>query len=213
MSKIKNHPVIWTGPDNAEKLLILAHGAGAPMDTEFMNFFAETLARKNIKILRFEFPYMAIRRDGGGKRPPNPLKTLLTSWRQIIDESRKKHKGPIFIGGKSMGGRIASMVADDCDVNGLILLGYPFYAPGKLDKPRIDHLINLKTPALILQGERDPMGSEDIVSRYILSNKIKVVWLKDGNHDLKPRIKSGRSHHDNLVQSAIEISDFIEALK
>lgn len=213
MSKIKNHPVIWTGPDNAENLLILAHGAGAPMDTDFMNYFAETLVQNNIKILRFEFPYMAIRRDGGGKRPPNPLNTLLTSWHQIIEESQKNHKGPIFIGGKSMGGRIASMVADECGVQGLILLGYPFYAPGKLDKPRIDHLMSLKTPTLILQGERDPMGSKDIVSQYKLSDKIKIVWLTDGNHDLKPRLKSGRSQHDNLEQSAIEIADFIEALK
>lgn len=213
MSKIKNLPVIWTGPDNAENLLILAHGAGAPMDTDFMNFFAETLARNNMKVLRFEFPYMAIRRDGGGKRPPNPLNILLTSWRQIIEESRESHKGQIFIGGKSMGGRIASMVADECAVNGLILLGYPFYAPGKMNKPRIGHLINIKTPTLILQGERDPMGSKELVSRYKLSDKIKIVWLKDGNHDLKPRIKSGRSHHDNLEQSATEIADFIQGLK
>lgn len=172
MSEIKNLPKITTGPENARNLLILAHGAGAPMDTDFMNYFAHELMSVDLRILRFEFPYMAMRRAGHGKRPPNPQKILLQCWRQIISEERGSYKGNIFIGGKSMGGRMASMVADECNVVGLILLGYPFYAPGKMDKPRIDHLRNIKTPSIVLQGERDPMGSKQIVNQYELSDAI-----------------------------------------
>lgn len=210
MSKINNLPIIWNGPISAEKIVILAHGAGAPMDTDFMNFFAEYLAAKNIRVLRFEFPYMALRREGHGRRPPNPQKVLLTSWRQIISECRKQHTGAIFIGGKSMGGRMASMIADECEADGLILLGYPFYAPGKHDKPRIDHLVDLKTRTLVVQGERDPMGSKEVVEEYDLSNTINTIWLDDGNHDLKPRVKSGISHNDNLCRAAVVIEKFLQ---
>lgn len=210
MSKINNLPIIWDGPKSSEKIVILAHGAGAPMDTDFMNFFAEYLAKNNVRVLRFEFPYMALRREGHGRRPPNPQKTLLTSWRQIISECRNQHTGPIYIGGKSMGGRMASMIADECDVDGLVLLGYPFYAPGKQDKPRIEHLLDIKTRTLILQGERDPMGSKEVVESYDLSGVINTIWLGDGNHDLKPRIKSGISHDDNLKRAALEIVKFLQ---
>ncbi len=210
MSKINNLPVIWNGPKSSEKIVILAHGAGAPMDTDFMNFFAEYLAEHNVRVLRFEFPYMALRREGHGRRPPNPQKTLLASWRQIISECRNQHSGPIYIGGKSMGGRMASMIADECDVDGLVLLGYPFYAPGKRDKPRIEHLLNIKTSTLILQGERDPMGSKEVVESYGLSDAIKTIWLADGNHDLRPRVKSGSSHDDNLNCAALEIVKFVQ---
>lgn len=201
-------PTILDGSDDAKSLLILAHGAGAPMDTDFMNYFAKNLAGPNLRILRFEFPYMALRRDGYGRRPPDRQKILLDSWRQIIEETRQYHTGNIFIGGKSMGGRMASMIADECNVTGLVILGYPFYAPGKEDKPRIEHLTNLKTPCLILQGERDPMGSREIVGKYALSRVISIKWICDGNHDLKPRVRSGRSHGENLAESVSFIKTF-----
>jgi len=209
LSELSNLPTLWNGSQSAENLLILAHGAGAPMDTEFMNFFAEKLAKANIKVLRFEFPYMALRRRGHGRRPPNTQKILLSSWRDIITECRKIHSGSIFIGGKSMGGRMASMVADECGVAGLIVLGYPFYAPSKQDKPRIEHLLKLKTPSLILQGERDPMGAREIVESYNLSEEIKIIWLGDGNHDLKPRKKSGITEQENFQRALNEISSAI----
>ena len=211
MSKQNNIPMIWDGPENAENCVVLAHGAGAPMDSEFMNFFAQRLAVANIRVLRFEFPYMALRREGHGGRPPNPRETLLTSWRQVIALCRKKHDGTLFIGGKSMGGRVASMIADECMVDGLVLLGYPFYAPGKQDKPRIDHLIGLKTPALVLQGERDTMGSKQTVETYSLSEQIKITWLEDGNHDLKPRKKSGIGEEDNRMKALSDILNFINS--
>lgn len=206
-------PTICDGSDEAKNLLILAHGAGAPMDTDFMNYFTKNLAGPNLRILRFEFPYMALRREGHGRRPPDRQKILLDSWRQIIKEARKYHTGNIFIGGKSMGGRMASMIADECSVTGLVILGYPFYAAGKADKPRIEHLINLKTSCLVLQGERDPMGSREVVGKYDLSRAIQIKWICDGNHDLKPRVRSGRSHMENLAQSVFFIQTFQEDFK
>jgi len=102
------------------------------------------------------------------------------------------------------------MIADECNEEGLVLLGYPFYAPGKQDKPRIEHLLTLKTKTLILQGERDPMGSKEVVEAYDLSEVIKTIWLGDGNHDLKPRIKSGLTHDENLQRAASEIINFLQ---
>ena len=181
------------------------------MDTDFMNFFANTLAEHSIRVLRFEFPYMALRREGKGKRPPNTLKILLTSWRQIIEACRLSHKGSIYIGGKSMGGRLATMIADEEAVQGVICLGYPFYASGKADTPRIEHLLSMKTPALFLQGERDIMGSKEDVSKYALSNQVIIRWIRDGDHSLKPRKKSGYTELDNLNEVENEIRIFIRS--
>jgi len=108
-----------------------------------------------------------------------------------------------------MGGRMASMIADQEGVTGLICLGYPFYAPGKQDKPRIDHLENLRTRTLILQGERDSMGSKEIVENYSLSNQLSISWLPDGDHGLKPRKKSGFTEEGNFNLASNLILNFI----
>jgi predicted alpha/beta-hydrolase family hydrolase len=96
-----------------------------------------------------------------------------------------------------MGGRMASMIADEMGVKGLVCLGYPFYAPGKSDKPRIEHLQSLRTPTLIAQGERDAMGNQEAVLGYQLSDVINFQWLKDGDHSFKPRKKSGATEREN----------------
>ena len=210
MSKMNNIPLLYNGPDEAKSLYIFAHGAGAPMDTEFMNYFTDHLADAGVRILRFEFPYMALRRDGHGGRPPNGQKILLETWRQVISKARETHKGAIYIGGKSMGGRMASMIADECSVSGLILLGYPFYAPKKIDKPRIEHLIDIKTPTLILQGERDVMGSKEVVEKYPLSKNINISWVTDGDHGLVPRKKSGLTSEDNYSAAITIIRNFLK---
>jgi uncharacterized protein len=208
VSEIHNMPMLWDGPIASETLLILAHGAGSPMDTPFMTYLAQHIADHKIRVLRFEFPYMALRRKTKTKRPPNPQQILLTSWRTIIDHYASSYKR-LFVGGKSMGGRMASMVADDCMADGLICIGYPFYAAGKPEKTRIAHLQNLNTRTLFLQGERDQTGSKDIVKTYPLSSSIKVSWIADGNHDLKPRVKTGLSQADNLEKAFNEIVKFI----
>lgn len=197
--------------------VILAHGAGALMDSAFMNTIAEGVAEKGVRVWRFEFPYMCERRVTGKKRPPNTQKVLLESWREVFHQVGEQLKSmgceqePVFIGGKSMGGRMASLLADDIKPSGLVCLGYPFHALGKPEKPRTEHLADIVTPTLILQGTRDPMGNQERVSEYLLAEKIELFWLQDGDHDLKPRVKSGLTHQGNMALAAQRIVDFILA--
>ena len=114
-----------------------------------------------------------------------------------------------MIGGKSMGGRIASMVADDAAVRGVVCLGYPFHPPGKLEKTRTNHLENLRTPTLILQGTRDSFGSPEEVRGYKLSSAIRIEWLEDGDHSFKPRARSGRTEADNVRAAIALVAEFI----
>ncbi len=197
------------GPRTARDALVLAHGAGAPMDSPFMQAIAEGAAAAGIKVVRFEFPYMRRRREGGRGGAPDPQPILIQSWRETIDELGGGER--LFIGGKSLGGRIASMVADEARVRGLVCLGYPFHPPGNPGKTRTQHLENLKTPALILQGTRDSFGRPDEIAKYKLSRKIRIEWIDDGDHSFKPRASSGRTEADNL-RAAIElVTEFVKS--
>jgi predicted alpha/beta-hydrolase family hydrolase len=188
---------------------IMAHGAGAPMDSDWMNSVAKGISSHHIRVVRFEFPYMQERRISGTKRPPNSKSILIQAWDQIIErELAKGHQ--VYIGGKSMGGRIASMVADQHDVSGCIVLGFPFHAPGKAPGDRILHLAKLKTPSVIIQGTRDTMGSQQECSLYDLSKKIRFHWLEDGDHSFKPRKKSGLTQEEHIESAINAIVHFIK---
>lgn len=189
--------------------LILAHGAGAPMDSECMTDMAARLAVRGVNVMRFEFPYMAQRRLDGRKRPPNPQAQLLDCWRQVYAQVRPHVAGRLAVGGKSMGGRMASLVADELGADALVCLGYPFYAVGKPEKPRVAHLAAIKTPTLIVQGERDALGNREAVEGYELSGAITLHWLATGNHDLKPLKTSGFSHEQHLDTTAETVSVFV----
>jgi len=206
----QTHGWLWSAPAPADHgtpaTLILAHGAGAPMDSEFMNDIAERLAALGVGVLRFEFPYMAQRRIDGGKRPPNPQPQLLECWREVYAEIRLNIRGRLAIGGKSMGGRMASLLADELQPDALICLGYPFYAVGKPEKPRVAHLADLLTPTLIIQGERDALGNREAVEGYTFSRQILVHWLPTANHDLKPLKAAGVSYQACLQDAAEQIA-------
>ena len=189
--------------------LILAHGAGAPMDSAWMTGMAERLAARGVNVLRFEFPYMAQRRLDGGKRPPNQQAKLLECWRQVYAGVRQHVAGQIAIGGKSMGGRMASLVADELNADALVCLGYPFYAAGKPEKPRVAHLAQLKTPTLIVQGERDALGNRAAVEAYTLAPGIELMWLEAADHDLKPLKASGFTHEQHLDAAADRIAGWL----
>ena len=201
--------IIFDGPADARLTLALAHGAGAPMDSPFMDAFAAGIAARGHRVARFEFPYMAERRETGRKRPPDRQPVLLDTWRQVIAAL-----GPdkLVIGGKSMGGRMASLIADAAGVRGLVCLGYPFHPPGKPEKTRTAHLEALTTPCLIVQGERDPMGTTADVAGYALASSIELKWLPDGNHDLKPRKASGRTEAENWADGITAVADFLDRL-
>src|ERR1700675_4918447 len=153
--------LLVNGSRDARITLVLAHGAGAAMDSRFMNIVAEAIGGAEVRVVRFEFPYMAARRTSGKRGAPDREPVLLDSWRRVI--AKLGDAATIVIGGKSMGGRIASLVADEAGVSGLVCLGYPFHPVGKPDKLRVEHLRTIKTPTLILQGERDPFGSREEV--------------------------------------------------
>lgn len=196
---------LWDdAPQGAAATLILAHGAGAPMDSPFMQHMAQGLAARGVRVVRFEFAYMAQRRLDERKRPPNPQAQLLQQWRDVYALVRQRVAGPLAIGGKSMGGRMASLLADELGASALICLGYPFYAAGKPEKPRVAHLAELRTPTLIIQGERDALGNRQAVAGYDLSPAIEVHWLQAADHDLKPLKASGFSHTQHL-DSAVQI--------
>jgi len=198
------------GPRRAPWTIVLAHGAGAPMDSPFMNRVASGLAASGHRVLRFEFPYMQKRRETGRGGGPDREPVLRKAWAEAIAAAGKPAK--LVIGGKSMGGRIASMVVDDSGVAGLVCLGYPFHPPGQPTRLRTAHLEKLETRALIVQGTRDPFGTEDDVAGYRLSRQIALHWLGDGDHDWKPRKASGRTHDRNLDEGIAAITGFIEVL-
>lgn len=202
--------MLFNGPENAAITLVLAHGAGAPMDSPFMTAIAEALAYGGIRVARFEFPYMRRRRETGRGGAPDSAAVLMQSWRDTIAEMGAPQR--LVIGGKSLGGRIASMIADEARVRGLVCLGYPFHPPGKPVATRTEHLAHLRTPALIVQGTRDPFGKPDEVRRYRLSHAIRIEWIEDGDHSLKPRARSGRTEADNLAAAAASVREFVRAL-
>ncbi|TCL64139.1 hypothetical protein EV286_11574 [Rhizobium sp. BK251] len=181
------------------------------MDSATMTAVSEALADNGIKVARFEFEYMAQRRRSGKVKPPPRAEQLLGEYRDAVE---RLNAGRLVIGGKSMGGRVASMVADELyragKVKGLICLGYPFHPIGKPDQLRTAHLERLQTPTLIFQGTRDPFGTPEEVATYQLSKSIDIHWLEDGDHDLKPRKKiSGFSTQDHLRSLAQRLSAWL----
>lgn len=197
------------GPEDAAVTVILAHGAGAPMDSGSLTATAEGLVGAGLRVARFEFGYMASRRSASGRKPPPRAEKLNSEYIAAIDGLRAK--GPLIIGGKSMGGRVASMVADQLfaagRIRGLLCMGYPFHPPDKPDQVRTKHLADMKTPTLIVQGTRDQFGTRADVSGYQLSAAIELLWLEDGDHDLKPRKRtSGLTAADHLKTMAEAVS-------
>jgi predicted alpha/beta-hydrolase family hydrolase len=205
-----------SGPEDAPAALLLAHGAGAPMDSPFMNQMAELLADRGVQVLRFEFPYMASRRLTGKRKPAVKAELLMPAYLEAIAKARQAFTGKLAIGGKSLGGRVASMVADQAlgagHIRGLVCLGYPFHPPGTPEALRTAHLEVLRCPALIVQGERDPFGSRAEVEGLPLSPAIDIFWSDDGDHDLGPRGASGFTRKGNLAAAADQVAGFLARL-
>ncbi len=197
------------GRRDAPRAIVLAHGAGAPMDSPFMEAFASGLASGGLEVVRFEFPYMAQRRETGKQSPPNRAPVLRETWLEVIESLGPRR---LVIGGKSLGGRIASLIADEAGAAGLVCLGYPFHPTGKPDQLRTEHLRDLRTPALIVQGERDPFGDRAEVETYALSPAIGLHWLPDGDHSFKPRKASGRTEQQNWRAGVEAVLEFVKRL-
>ena len=186
---------------------LFAHGAGGAMDSPYMNTIARGLAAEGFRVVRFEFPYMAARRAGKKSGAPDREPVLLDAWRDVV--ARCGGGAKVAIGGKSLGGRMASLVADELGVRALVCFGYPFHPPGRPERLRTAHLKTLRTPALIIQGSRDPFGGEDDVAGYGLSKSIRVEWLPDGDHSFRPRKTSGYSEKEHLQRAVALAAAFL----
>lgn len=196
-------------------ILILAHGAGAPMDSAFMGALAEALDEQAIACVRFEFPYMAKRRDDGKKRPPDRQPVLLESFRSILREVRAEVGSGrrVLIGGKSMGGRMASLLASESSagIDGVVCYGYPFHAPGKPEKWRIEHFPEVQCPLMVIQGTRDPFGKyQEVQDRGPIPGLSRLLWLEGGNHDFQPLKKQPESPEQLIQNAALATRQFVD---
>jgi hypothetical protein len=202
------------GPPAAKYHLLLAHGAGAPMTSPFLETMTRLLTERGLAVSRFEFAYMAARREDGKRWPPPKAERLVDEYVAAVATLRSRLPAgqALLIGGKSMGGRVASLAADtlfdDGAIAGLVCLGYPFHPPGKPDNLRTAHLQDLQCPALIVQGERDPFGNRAEVEGYKLAPAIRLHWAGDGDHDLGPRGGSGFTRAGNLAAAADAVCAF-----
>ena len=205
-----------TGPTDASHRLILAHGAGAGMTSNFLDAMADLLSAHAIAITRFEFAYMAERHQGGPKRPPPKAEKLAIEYADAISAIRARSSPvqKLVIGGKSLGGRVATLIAEQHfqagSIAGFVCLGYPFHAPAQPLKLRTAHLEDITCPALIVQGTRDPFGRRDDVEALKLSPSIALHWIGDGDHDFGPRGASGFTRKGNLADAAVAVSRFVK---
>ncbi len=197
------------GPESAPRTVVLTHGAGSPADAPFLAAVAAGLGAAGHRVVRFELPYMRRRREDGRRRRPDPPAVLEAAWCEAVRALGEPSR--LVIGGKSMGGRIASRVADGLGVAGLVCLGYPFHPVGRPERLRTSHLRSLATPALFVQGERDPFGGRDEVAGYDLSPAVEFAWLPDGDHSWKPRRASGHTAAGNLGAGIEAIDRWLRA--
>lgn len=191
--------------------VLLAHGAGAGNRHPFMHSFAEQLAQNAIEVISFNFPYMQTAYETEKKRPPNTNKVLHQHFLQeiaLLDDSL-----PLFIAGKSMGGRIATQVlTEDTQALGAIILGYPFIPPGKPEKfaQRVEHFTSVHSPVLVLQGERDTFGGRTLLEQKPLSPPFELQWVASGDHSFKPLKSSGLTEQQNISFAVSKAVAFIQ---
>lgn len=196
-------------PQKPIATFVFAHGAGAGQNSDFMQLVAEGLAKQNINVVRFNFAYMQLAEDLGKRRPPERADKLLAHFNTVLSEVEGSL--PIFIGGKSMGGRMASMLLQQSTALGCICMGYPFHPPDKPEKLRTEHLLEIKKPVLILQGERDTFGTREDIGSYKLSPQVQVSYLKDGDHGFKPRKASGFTLDGHINLAITRTAEFIKS--
>ena len=205
--------ILINGPKEAKNILLLAHGAGAPMDSIFMNTISDGLNNNGIITFRFEFPYMEKRRSGKNTFP-DKLDVLCDFYKKIYFNIKKTNPDKnIWLGGKSMGGRVSTLISRSLDIKGVIVFGYPFHPINKLDKLRLESLQLSGPPILIIQGTRDKFGTITEVKKYKIHKNNTIFWIKDGDHSYNTSKKSELSSKDAIVQAYNEASIFIKKTK
>ncbi|HEX2195423.1 MAG TPA: alpha/beta fold hydrolase [Actinomycetota bacterium] len=184
-------PILESGPAGGRAVVVLAHGAGGGMRSDFMAFQADALGEAGLLCLRFEFPYMQ-----AGRKGPDKAAVLEDTWRAVAESARERAGDrPLVLGGKSMGGRIASQaVAAGAPADGLVFHGYPLHPPGRPDRIRKAHLPDVKVPMLFVEGTRDPFCPLDTLRDVIAETGVdaELAVIDDGDHSFKVRASSGR---------------------
>jgi uncharacterized protein len=177
---------LWIDPPGAVATVVLAHGAGTGMDHPFMAGFARGLGTHGVATLRFNFPYMQRRR-----RSPDPERVLLQTWADAFEAGRSQSDGrAVLAGGKSLGGRIASMaVADGMPASGLVFLGYPLHPPGKPERVRDEHLYRIEVPMLFIHGTADAFASPELLAGVLakLGDRAEDIPIQGGDHSFNVR--------------------------
>jgi uncharacterized protein len=197
--------IAFDGPRSADTLVLLAPGAGANMHSDFLSFVADGLASEGVRVCRFNFVYSEL-----GRKAPDRQPILENTYRAVAEHARKGWGGRLILGGKSMGGRIAShVVAEGYEVDGLIFFGYPMHPPGRPEKLRDEHLYQVKPPMLFIEGTRDPFCPLKTLERVRkkFPGHSEVAVIEDGDHSFKVRKASGRSTTDawtEVVERAAE---------
>jgi uncharacterized protein len=203
----------YQGPKRGfDRAVLLAHGAGADMNAATLTTVADALAAAKIPSLRFNFPYRA-----AGRRAPDRAPVLEAAVREAVAElSRLTKLAPerLVLGGRSMGGRICSMVAADTGALGLVLLGYPLHPPGKPTQLRVDHFARLRTPVLFVSGTRDAFGTPAELEQQAkkLKGRVSFHWVETGDHGFKPLKASGLTVAGVLDEVAAQVVDFVTRL-
>ena len=203
--------LLWDGPDSADTVVILAPGAGAGSGHPFMETVAGGLAAASLRVCRFDFPYMR-----AGRRAPDQQPVLEAAYRDAVDEVRAiAAPRKLVLGGKSMGGRIAShVVAGGAPADGLVFLGYPLHPPGRPERLRAAHLEDIATPMLFVEGTRDPFCPLDTLEsvRTSLQAPTEVAVIEDGDHSFKVRKASGRDTAAALTEAVDAVVDWVARL-
>ena len=186
--------------------LVLAHGAGGGQKSRFMIDAARAFAARGISTATFDFPYMA-----AGRSVPDKAPVLEQSWREAIAAARAHgafKDVPLFIGGKSMGGRISSHVAAQHveGIAGLVFLGYPLHPPGRPEQRRDAHLPDIREPMLFVQGSRDLFGTADEIRALLprLNSRADLFEVADGDHSFKVRVKVTGRKQETVFEEIFE---------
>lgn len=187
--------------------LLLAHGAGAGSESEFIQLLAKALNHQGLEPVLFDFPYMEKAKQLQKRRPPDRLPILLEAMKQQV--AKLADDLPLVLAGKSMGGRVATMLMSELSLPG-IAYGYPFHPLGKPEKLRVEHLQTMTQPLLIVQGERDGFGKPEEVAGYDLAKRVEISWLADGDHSFKPRKASGHSQIAHIELAAKLSAEFVK---
>ena len=183
--------------------IILAHGSGVGMRHEFMQRQADALINEGFKVSLFDYAYMQTIHTSGRRRPPPRIPTLIEEHRQWI--ALLAQEQPIWLIGKSMGGRIASMLAQEslaAEIKGWCALGYPFHSQKKPQQLRVTHLLTNRMPGLIIQGTRDALGTQATVTNLALYSAISCQWVPHMDHCYNPYKQSKMTQHQAIEQSA-----------